>query len=115
MKKTTNPIYSQIGSRISNLRRKKHFTQAQLAEKIDITVKHLSESERGLTCLSLEKLLLLCDILDTDMEFLTRGNDITGHSVEVPPYIMDYLSSEDPKHRKLIQDYFQMFMRIQNK
>ena len=115
MKRTAIPLYSDIGSRISQLRRKKKMTQAQLSEELNITIKHLSESERGLTTLSLDKLVMLCDILDTDMEFLIRGNDITGHSVEIPSYIMSYLNSDDAKQRKLIQDYFQMFLRIQNK
>lgn len=114
MKRKVNTTYLDIGTRISQLRRKKGLTQSQLSEQLDITNKHLSESERGLTSLSLDKMILLCDILDTDMEYLIRGNDITKHSVEIPDYIMELLRSDNPKHQELIQDYFQMFKRIQN-
>jgi transcriptional regulator with XRE-family HTH domain len=114
MKRKVNPIYLDIGIRISQLRRKNRFTQAQLSELLDITSKHLSESERGLTSLSLDKMILLCDILNTDMEYLVRGNDITKHSVDIPDYIMDILHSDNPNHKKLLQDYFQMFKRIQD-
>lgn len=114
MKRTVNPLYSEIGARISRLRRGKGMTQAQLSEDLDITVKHLSECERGLTTLSLEKLILLCDILDTDMEYLVRGNDLTGKMIEIPDCIMEYLRSDDQRQRDLIQEYLKMFIRIQS-
>ncbi|MCM1551342.1 MAG: helix-turn-helix domain-containing protein [Butyrivibrio sp.] len=114
MKRQVNPMYLDIGIRISRLRREKGLTQAQLSELLDITNKHLSESERGLTSLSLDKMIHLCDILNTDMEYLVRGNDITKHSVDIPDYIMELLRSNNPKHKKLIQDYFQMLKRIQD-
>ena len=112
MQRAVNPLYFDVGTRISQLRHKRKLTQAQLSEKLDITVKHLSEVERGLTSLSLEKLVFLCNILDTDMEYLIRGNDITKHSVDIPDYIMSILKSDDVKKKKLIQDYFRMFQRI---
>lgn len=115
MQRAMNPLYLDMGNRISHLRRKHKLTQAQLSEQLDITVKHLSEVERGLTSLSLEKLVRLCDILNTDMEFITRGNDITKHSVDIPDYIMDFLKSNDERQRQLIQDYLEMFIRIRNK
>ena len=52
-----------IGSRISGLRRLNGMTQEQLAEKLDITVKHVSSVERGQSSLSLEKLVDLSEIL----------------------------------------------------
>lgn len=112
MKRTANPLYMEIGTRISQLRHKRKLTQAQLSEQLNITVKHLSESERGLTSLSLEKLVLLCQILDTDMEYLIRGNDITKHAVDIPDYIMSILQSDDDSKKKLLQDYFLMYKRI---
>lgn len=114
MKYTPKPLYVEIGARISRLRRKRKLTQAQLSEQLDITIKHLSESERGLTSLSLEKLILLCQILDTDMEYLLRGNDITKHAVDIPDYIMSVLQSDDDRQKKLLQDYFLMYKRIRD-
>ncbi len=114
MHRTANPLYWDIGTRISGLRHKRRLTQAQVSEQLDITVKHLSEVERGLTSLSLEKLVLLCSILDTDMEYLIRGNDITKHSVDIPDYIMTILKSNNARQKQLLQDYFQMFQRIKD-
>lgn len=114
MQRTANPLYWDIGTRISGLRHKRGLTQAQLSEQLDITVKHLSEAERGLSSLSLEKLVALCSILDTDMEYLIRGNDITKHSVDIPDYIMAILKSGDTRQKQILQDYFQMFKRIRD-
>lgn len=115
MHHNANPLYLEIGAHISQLRRKRNLTQAELSEQLNISIKHLSEVERGLVGLSLEKLVRLCDILDTDMEFITRGNDMTMHSVELPDYIMDILKSNDVKQKQLLHDYLEMFMRIQSK
>ena len=52
-------LYQDIGKRIAKLRKENKMTQSQLAEILDISVKHVSEIERGITCLSLEKLNLL--------------------------------------------------------
>ena len=114
MKRIANPLYVEIGGRISHLRHKRKLTQAQLSEQLDITIKHLSESERGLTSLSLEKLVLLCQILDTDMEYLIRGNDITKHAIDIPDYIISILLSDDIRQKKLLQDYFLMYKRIRD-
>lgn len=114
MQHTVNPLYVNIGTRISKLRHRHKLTQAQLSERLGITIKHLSESERGLTSLSLEKLVLLCNILDTDMEYLIRGNDITKHAVDIPDYIMSILQSENFKQKELLQEYFSMYKRIRD-
>ena len=48
-----------FGLNLKHFRKKRRFSQDQLAEKVDISVKHLSKIERGLTFVSaslLEKL-----------------------------------------------------------
>ena len=70
-----------IGKRIKTLRMIQHMNQEQLAEELDITVKHMSEVERGKSLLSLEKLVYLADILDCDMNYL-----ITEKYTGISPY-----------------------------
>ena len=115
MHRTQNPLYVDIGLRISTLRHRHKLTQAQLAEQLDITVKHVSEVERGLTCLSLDKMVYLCDILETDMEFLTRGNDITKHALDIPDDILEMFTSNDSDQRQLLLEYLRMFQKIHKK
>jgi transcriptional regulator with XRE-family HTH domain len=49
-------IKSFFGMNLKHYRKKKHFSQEQLSEKVDISVMHLSKIERGLTFVSAELL-----------------------------------------------------------
>lgn len=81
-------LHKNIGQRIALLRQENHITQAQLAELLDISIKHCSEVERGLACLSLEKLVALCSILSTDLDYLVRGIDKRpSDEMNIPFYI----------------------------
>lgn len=53
--------YYEMGARIAALRKENAITQEKLAEILDISVKHCSEVERGVSSLSLEKLIYLSD------------------------------------------------------
>jgi len=58
-------IKAFFGANLKRYRKEKHLSQEQLSEKVDISVKHLSKIERGLTFVSaelLEKLSLHLDI-----------------------------------------------------
>ncbi|MGN0242586.1 MAG: helix-turn-helix domain-containing protein [Lachnospiraceae bacterium] len=108
-----NTLHAEIGQRIASLRRKHNITQSQLAEKLDISVKHCSEVERGLSCLSLEKLVALCHILSTDMDYLVRGKDKrTSAESNVPPIVVELFDTADNSKKELLQEYILLFKKI---
>ncbi|MCM1498825.1 MAG: helix-turn-helix transcriptional regulator [Clostridium sp.] len=108
-----NKLYKEIGQRIAALRQENQITQAQLAEKLDISIKHCSEVERGLAGLSLEKLIALCPILSTDLDYLLRGIEKRAPSESnVPNYILNLFNSNDAKQKKLLQEYLILFKQI---
>jgi transcriptional regulator with XRE-family HTH domain len=47
-------IKAFFGTNLKHYRKRKHFSQEQLSEKVDISVMHLSKIERGLTFVSAE-------------------------------------------------------------
>jgi len=54
-----------FGANLKHYRKAKHLSQEQLSEKVDISVKHLSKIERGLTFVSadlLEKFSIHLDV-----------------------------------------------------
>ncbi|MDR2792984.1 MAG: helix-turn-helix domain-containing protein [Treponema sp.] len=58
-------IKSSFGENLKFYRKEKHLSQEELSEKVDISVKHLSAIERGLTFVSaelLEKLTVSLEI-----------------------------------------------------
>ena len=62
-----------MGERLHNRRKTMHMTQEQLAEKLDISIKHYSEAERGITGLSVENLIKVSEILGISLDYLLKG------------------------------------------
>ena len=62
--------YIAIGQRIRNIRKSRMLSQEQLAEKIDISVTHMSHIETGNTKLSLPVLVALASVLDVSIDEL---------------------------------------------
>ena len=76
----------KIGQLIYRLRKEKHLTQLQLAEKMSISDKAVSKWERGLGCPELSLLPELSKIFDVDLEKLLSGelneNEILGGNMK---------------------------------
>lgn len=53
-----------IGKNVQKYRKMKGLTQAQLAEQINISTIHMSHIETGITSMSLQCLLKVCEVLD---------------------------------------------------
>ncbi len=68
----------QVGTKITQLRKKALLSQNQLADKLFITRQALSKWETGLSIPTIEMLLLLCEALDTTVdEILCLDENIT--------------------------------------
>lgn len=65
-----------LGERLRHQRKQKRLTQEQLAEYLDVSTKHYSEIERGLTGMSVENLIKVSDILQISLDYLVKGIDI---------------------------------------
>ena len=63
----------EMGQRIKKRRKELKFTQEAIAEELNISVKHLSEVERGIAGLSVENLIRLSDILGVSIDFIVKG------------------------------------------
>lgn len=82
------PLNVQIGKNIAALRKSQKMTQEELAEELNISIKHCSSVERGKSCLSLEKLISVCDIFDVSLDYLVGGRD-SASSRSVPHFIVE--------------------------
>ncbi|MBE6651484.1 MAG: helix-turn-helix transcriptional regulator [Ruminococcaceae bacterium] len=68
-----------IGKRIQKLRKEKGYTQAELAEIIDISTHHMSSFERGVYNIKLSKLVQIMNILDCTADDIFCDVIKTGH------------------------------------
>ncbi|NLC88306.1 MAG: helix-turn-helix transcriptional regulator [Clostridiaceae bacterium] len=77
--------YSVIGERLKKARKNKHFTQEELAEKIDVSIAFLSRIERGSSQINLKRLTQICELLE-----VSEGDILNGSSSNS----IKYLNSE---------------------
>ena len=69
-----NVDYNQIGKRIRKVRKKKGFTQEQLAEALDVGVTHISHIETGNTIPSLKLFIGIVNFLEVSADSLLCDN-----------------------------------------
>lgn len=65
--------YKLLGSRIKTNRLIKGTTQEHFAEYMDVSVGYVSQLERGITKISLERLAVVSEYLNCDMASLLEG------------------------------------------
>ena len=83
-----------IGRRIKELRRRKGFSQEQLAEKADINSKYLSRMERGTENPTLDMLIKLSNALEVEMwEMFDFGH--VASQKELKQAIQDFSRTAD--------------------
>lgn len=102
-----NIDYKQIGRRIARRRNVLAMTQAELAEKADLSATYTGNVERGARC-SIETLMKLCAALDVTPDYLLLGID-KEYGSESPEDIKDAILRCDPTKRKLIRSFIQWY------
>ena len=65
-----------FADKLQNLRKSKGLSQEELAEKCNVTRQSVSKWETGLGYPETEKLLILCKILDVDLDYLLRDKSL---------------------------------------
>ncbi|MBR1390248.1 MAG: helix-turn-helix transcriptional regulator [Lachnospiraceae bacterium] len=106
--------YYEIGRRIASLRQERHITQEQLAEILDISIKHCSEVERGLSSLSLEKLIFVSDYFDCNMDYLIHGISEKDICLAFPKEMIQIMRSGDEEEKKLLTEYLRMYGKLRH-
>ena len=70
----------QIGKHLADLRKKNHYKQIELAEKLNVSQQVISNIERGLSGMSIAKFKDICTALDIDADYILFG--VSTHNVE---------------------------------
>ena len=94
--------YYKIGQKIRKYRKAKCISQEQLAEKVDISVTHLSHIETGNTKLSLPVLVDIANALGVHTDDLLVDG-VTGRSIAISE-ISDILDSCTDQEIRIITD-----------
>lgn len=65
----------EIGKRIKTIRENLNMTKEEFAKVIGISGQYLGIVERGQSCLSIEKIKVLCDFTNLSSDFILFGKD----------------------------------------
>ena len=105
-----NVDHKLIGRRIKEERKKKGYTQENLAEKLDVTVGYISQVERGITKISLDLLASLSSVLGVDPAIL-----ITETAIHQDRYMEGDLSQNyaqlNAKEKQLVSGFIELILK----
>ena len=82
-----------IGNRITELRNEKELSQGQLADLLGVSRQAVSEWENDKTSPDTLNLIRICDVLDTEIEYLATGK----HPVYLPAPVVVNVSEKVEK------------------
>ena len=89
-----------VGQRITQLRTDRNMSQNQLAQAMGVSRQAVSKWENGLSTPDATKMILLADVLDTDLEFLTTGRRVVPSR---PPVVLTEIQTVEVEVERIIE------------
>lgn len=91
-----------VGKRIKQARNINQLTQAQLAERMDVSTSYLGMMERALGNVTLENLIKLSNILETPVAFFVQDSLMPQKDTNIDTRITNELSSLSDSQKEYI-------------
>ncbi len=107
-----------IGKKIKLARAKAEYTQEQLAEKLSLSPRYISQLERGIAFGSATTIINVCKALNINSDFLF--NDLINNKTSVlddivdDKFLEDYLKLND-YNKNIISTFTNELIKMQNK
>ena len=110
-------LRKHIGKKIKLARSKAKFTQEQLAEKLYLSPRYISQLERGIAFGSASTIISICKTLDISSEFLLHDlianeNPIL-YNISDDKFLENYLKLND-HNKNIISVFTSELVKIQN-
>ncbi len=99
-----------MGKRMKEQRKLLGFTQEQMAERLNISIKHYGGVERGLAGLSLENLLEVSNIFGVSLDYLVKGIETPNDNM--PGRIKEIYLNCSKERRKHILEMLEIVSRL---
>ena len=97
--------YGLMGERVKQARKAKRFTQAQVAETINMSSKNFSQLERGMTGISLSTLISLCKAFDVSADNILFGMESSKQKNSISIKLSELTESQQLYAEKLMEVY----------
>ena len=103
--KTNLYDYGLMGERIRQARKAHRYTQAEVAEMINMSSKNFSQLERGATGISLPTLISLCKSLDISADYVLFGMEENKQNNTITKLLSRLNEKEQLYAEKLLEVY----------
>ena len=103
--KTNQYNWGLMGKRVQQARKAKRYTQAEVAEIINMSSKNLSQLERGMTGISLSTLISICKALDVSADYILFGIKNDNNAVNI------MLSELSEKEQLFAEDLLSIYVK----
>ena len=107
-----HPEYIDIGKRIAKVRLSKNITQEELAEMMDVSVKHISCVENAQSSFSLKQIIKFCDYFNCSLDYLVLGNMNNPALSILPEGIVDILCLERSAEKETLIRFLEMYLEL---
>lgn len=94
--------WSDIGKRISHLRKNLGLTQEKLAEQADISIQFLVQIEHGRKTMKIATLRKLCSALSVSADYIINGTEESPCSTEISSLLAPLSDTERNKAVKML-------------
>lgn len=103
-------LNKQIGERCRKAREIVGYTQEQLAEQIGVSTQFLSDAERGITGMSVNTIIKLCNTLNISADFLLLGTEESSET-ESALSIYTRMKRLSPQELELVETVTNLMMK----
>ncbi len=97
-------VMQKIGKRLADLRKKNHFKQTELAEKLNVSQQVISNIERELTVPDIEFLKSAADLYKISLDQLVGRDFLSEETDDIEQKIISYIKQMDDKGKELSLD-----------
>lgn len=94
----------KLGKQLADLRKKNHYKQTELAEKLNVSQQVISNIERELTVPDIEFLKSAADLYKISLDQLVGRDFLSEETDDVERKIVSYIKQMDDKGKELSLD-----------
>ena len=104
--------YNALGNRIKKYRKEVKMTQANLAEKLDVSVSYISQIERGIAKISLPRLGEISECTKTPIQYFLADINIIDETYLKSEFTEKFYSMT-PTQRKLTLEVMESIVKYE--
>lgn len=110
-----NQFLIPIGQRLKEIRKAHNYTQEKVACVLDISEKHISHAERGVSCLSLKNLIIFCNHFGCSLDYIIFGKTENNALAKLPDEIVRILNTGSKADLDRLTRYLRIYVELSQK